>query len=424
MRKVTCLIQLLFAIQGFAQTQVSLQQCQELAIKNHPWTSQEGYYKELEQLNSKSINTAWYPTITLAGQATWQSDVTTLELNLPANSPIQIDQPKHRHDQYKTTLEIKQTIYDGGLTKGRKLIEQADLEVSTQAATVEIVKVKDLINKMYFAALVNDKLVEQMTISLETLKQRRLVVESTIRNGVALQSDLDAFDAEIISIEQKIEDLRMTRESALVNLAKLTGDTSISIKTQIAQPSVDWQPADTIKRQELALFDVQVKRVDASSKVIGAGNRPRAFAFSTLGYGNPGLNMFKEGWQPYALVGIGFSWVLTDWGKTSRDKRVLGFQKQIIDSKRVDFVRNVNVAMESQQTEIEKLQVQLATDKKLIDLRERITRTTASQQTAGTATSLDYITQFNKERDARIAMEVHKVLLQKAVADYKYLAGE
>lgn len=406
-----------------AQSPLSLDMCHASATKNHPWTAQHDYYKQVEELNRKSAGNTWYPSITIGGQATWQSDVAKMELGIPANSPITIDPPSPRHDQYKATVEIKQTIYDGGIARGKKLVEAADLEVNTQAVATEIAKVKDVINRLYFAALVNDRLRQQMSNSVETLSKRREVAESGVRNGVSLQSDLDAIDAEILTLQQKIDELEISRKAAMANLALVTGDSTITHTSQLAETSPLWDNHDSIGRPELKLFDLQKKRIDASTRLLCAANRPKVFAFSTLGYGNPGLNMFEEGWHPYAIVGIGVSWLVTDWGKYSRDKQVLTIQKQLVESKRTDFVRNIIMAKKSANAEIEKIRKQLDTDQKLIDLRAKITKTTEAQQQAGTASTLDYITQFNKERDARMAMEVHKVMLQKAVEDAKAISN-
>jgi outer membrane protein TolC len=151
--------------------------------------------------------------------------------------------------------------------------------------------------------------------------------------------------------------------------------------------------------------------------------KPKLFAFSSLGYGDPGLNMFKSGWQPIGIVGVGLSWNVVDWGKANRDKQSIVIQKMVVDTKKADFVRGITVSMENQKAEIEKLRSQLENDTKLVTLRKRITNVSAKQMNEGTATVFAYLSQLTKEKDAIVLRELHQAQLQKAIADYLYMRG-
>ena len=43
---------------------------------------------------------------------------------------------------------------------------------------------------------------------------------------------------------------------------------------------------------------------------------------SQAGYGNPGLNMLDNSFQPFYVVGLKANWNVFDWGKTKTDKKI------------------------------------------------------------------------------------------------------
>jgi outer membrane protein TolC len=395
---------------------VTLQTCYEVAVKNHPWTQQYDYYQNLQTLNNATIGTSWLPTFTLAGQATMQNDVT--KVSLPPQLSSQFAIPTPSKDQYKATIDIRQNIYDGGLTKSRKLVENSDLQVNKQQVTVEISKVKETINNLYFSYILNAELSGQLESFDLPLVARRVTLESAIKNGIALPTDIDAIDAERLSIKQKITECDIAKKSTLKLLSIIVGDTSFRSIETLQEPQLSIIDSNTIKRTELALFDFQKQKMDASIAVLNASRMPKLFAFSTLGYGNPGLNMFKSGWQPIGIVGVGFSWNVIDWGKTNRDREAVSIQKSIIDTRKQDFERSILMALESKKAEMLKMVAQITNDNQLVVLRARITKVITKQVEQGTATNFDFINQLSKENDARIMLNIHQVQLQKLMADY------
>ena len=109
---------------------------------------------------------------------------------------------------------------------------------------------------------------------------------------------------------------------------------------------------------------------------------------------------------------------MIDWGKTKNDRQAIAFQKSIVDTRKQDFIRNITVALESKKADMQKMQSQIANDEKLVELRAKITKVITKQVDQGTATNFDFINQLSKENDARILLNIHRVQLQKMVADY------
>jgi len=418
MRITVLLLIMAFSVNLWSQTtdSVSLQQCYVAALKAQPLNQNADLYSKLSDMNVKSFGTAWLPTITLAGQATWQSDVT--KVGLPPQYAAQFNIPTPNKDQYKATVELRQTIYDGGLTKNRKQVEIKDGMLNILQVSVDASKVKETINNLYFSYILSKELSVQLESFDLPLQARRVTLESAVKNGIALPTDLDAIDAERISLQQKLDECEIAKKSALKILSVLTADNSLLESKTLVNPQLAIVDSNTIKRAELLVLDAQKNKIDASIGVLQASRMPKVFAFSTLGYGNPGLNIFKTGWKTYGIVGVGFSWNVIDWGKTNNDKQVLSIQKSMVDTRKQDFVRNITVALESKKAEMLKMVSQIANDEKLVELRTKITKVITKQVEQGTATNFDFINQLSKENDAGILLNIHRVQLQKLMADY------
>ena len=121
-----------------AQEAVTLEQCQNWARENHPVLKQLVLYQQILDLKNENNATSFLPQVNLNGQATYQSAVTKIGISLP-----NIKIPTVDKDQYKFYLDFKQTIWDGGLSKAKELINNAEYAGNLQQAEVELYQVKE-----------------------------------------------------------------------------------------------------------------------------------------------------------------------------------------------------------------------------------------------------------------------------------------
>ena len=100
---------------GHTQTPLSLEACYRQAETHSPQAGQTRLIQEATDLQIKLLSRNYVPQSRLNGQATWQSDVTSVPIKLPN---FEISPPPK--DQYKLTLDMTQTIWDGGVTEKQK----------------------------------------------------------------------------------------------------------------------------------------------------------------------------------------------------------------------------------------------------------------------------------------------------------------
>ncbi len=421
MRKIV-LIFVLIANVSFAQdNKVTLVECHESMMKNYPLADQSVIYQNISDLKDMSLITGWLPNPELKAQATYQSDVLAFDLDI--NFPIDIEIPEIQKDQYKATVDINQMIYDWGRIKAARKLENANLNVNQQNVQVELNKLKDQVNKFYFAVMILQKNNDLMNVFLEELQNKEKSVESAVKNGVLLKSDLSALKAEIIKVKQSIREIQNQQDATIEVLAEITG-LELDSNIQFEIPQYNIEESNEIVRPELTLFDLQKDKLGASSKLINKQNRPTVFGFAQLGYGNPGLNMMNDAFDSYYYVGLGVSWKFWDWNKTKREKQIISLNQDLLNTQKNTFTTQIDMGLKSEKAKIKSYEEAIQSDIEIIELREEVSESARSKLDNGVITSTDYITEVSKETQAKLSFETHKIQLIQAKVNYLYMKGD
>lgn len=408
---------LIFPTYLMAQEAVSLEQCQAWARENHPVLKQSDLYQQILNLKNENNATSLLPQLTLNGQATYQSDVTKIGISIP-NMNIQTADK----DQYKFYLDLKQTIWDGGLNKARELINETENAGNQQQVKVELYQLKEKVNQFYFTSFLIQENLNILEKKNGTLTERRKMMESAVKNGMMLSSELDQLLADMVKTDQMVLELESNREAVLSGLAILTGkavDHLQNMELTTEPKGMD----NELKRPEIDLFARQTDLLNVQSEILKKQRNPKLFGFGQAGYGKPGLNMLNNEFDTYYLVGLGFNWNVLDWKNTSRQRQVLKLQQEIVQTKQESFVRNIDLASDQQNKQIDQLSRLLKTDSELIQIRERITKASASKLENGAINTADYIQDLNAEITARLTLETHKIQLKEAQIKLENIRG-
>lgn len=390
------------------QEPVTLEQCQQWARENHPVLRQSGLYQQILDLKNENNATSLLPQLTLNGQATYQSDVTKIAISIPNLHVPTVDK-----DQYKVYLDLRQTIWDGGLSKARELINASENAGNQQQVEVELYQLKENVNRFFFTSFLiqeNLQILEQKT---QVLSERRKMMESSVKNGMMLSSELDQLLADLIKTDQTILELKSNRETVLSALAIMTGKPSEQLQS-LKLDNSNIAMAQEVQRPEINLFARQTELLNANADMLKKQRNPKLFGFGQAGYGKPGLNMLNSEFDSYYLVGVGFNWNVLDWKNTQRQQKVLKLQQEIVQTKQESFLRNIDIASDQQNKQIAQLSELLQTDEELITVRQRITKTSSSKLENGSITMADYIQDLNAETSARLTLETHRIQLKEA----------
>jgi outer membrane protein TolC len=404
---------------GQSPDTLELSECHRSAIENHPYFKQKELYSQSSALRTKNHTTNWYPSLDLNGKYTWQNEV--VELPIPVEIPG-FETPLMPHYNYKLSLDIQQTVYDGGITRSSKKVEESKLLVNQQQVEVSLNQLKEQVNQLFFYILALQQQEKSIQLKRDELEERLAVIESGVRNEILLEADLDIMKAEILKVNQQLAEISITKSSVFQMLGDLT---SLHIREDavLALPPSDVAVTVEIPRPEQVLYDLQILNLDASMDLLSKQRHPKAYLFGSFAYGNPGLNFFRDELRGFYVVGAGLQWNIWDWSRTNRSKQDITIQQEIIRSQKAAFDKNLNIRLAEKLAEISKYEEAVRRDEEIVVLRTKISRSAASQLENGIITTTDYIAELNAETEARIRLETHRIQLVQAQINYLTTKG-
>ncbi len=417
MKRILILL-LLPAQMALGQQEVTLAECYLRTRENYPNLQQAGIWQEITQLKKDNLKTGYLPQISLNGQATYQSDVTKVDIALP-----NISIPTVSKDQYKAYAEFRQTIWDGGLTEANAQLEDALLKSHLSELEVELYKLNEQVAQAFFTALVVEKQMEVVSAQQKVLNEKLSSVESAIRNGMAEKTSTLEIKAELLNLEQHKIQLVAAKNAAIQMLSILTGKT-MNQNVELVFDEKPVLPRDNLLRPEQVLFSNQMAQLETQLTLLDKSRNPKLFGFGQAGYGKPGLNMLNNEFDTYYLVGVGLSWNVFDWNKTNRQKQVLTLQQEMIQKQEETFGQNIQLLLAQQKEQIGKLETMLETDMEMVELRTEITKSAASKLKNEFVTTSDYIRELQAETVAKLNLELHKIQLDEAREKFRLIKGK
>lgn len=390
--------------------QHTLEQCVEKAQSLSPQARQTLYYNSIATLKNQNLDKNNLPQVQLNGQYTYQSDVFKLPFSIP-----NAEAPNVPKDQYKIALNVQQKIYDGGSTKAAQSVVAAENAVNQQQVEVSLYQIRSIINQLYFGALLYQEN-ENILGAVKAMLEKQLnEVESQVKNGVLLSSNVSIIKKEILNKEQDLLAVRYDKQSALKMLNQWTGfDISTTDSLTVPQPVITDESL-AIKRPEIDLFNLKSKQLEATQSTVRIRNRPKLFAFAQGGVGNPNpLNFFQTELSEFYMAGIKLEWNFIDYNRKKNDIKQLQLQSDIIHAQQDDFVKRTEIALADEAHDIQKMQSLIAKDEEILDLQASIVEETYAQLNHGVITSTQYITELNKQTTAQLNKRIHELMLIKA----------
>jgi outer membrane protein TolC len=408
-RKILIIALTLFSIWypsiGNQQDTLDLQYCYSKARELSPLKKQELLNKSIHELNYQNSGSSYLPKLYINGKASYQSEVITIPgLSMVPEFPII---PK---EQFNVSINLQQNLYDGGLSKHSRQIDESQLVIAEMDLETQLYRLNETINSIYFAILNLQEGLKILDKSLENLISQRKLIESRVKNGVILESNLFNIEKQILTIEQDIISVESDRNVMCKMLSEWIGQdvTDNTILLIPDSPGLD-QPLG-INRPEMGLFESQRNLLDAQYGISNINRTPKIWAFAQGGIGQPNpMNFFEVTPETYYIFGIQLNWDIYDWGQTSRKKQVFEMQKAIVDTRQQDFERNLNIGIIKEYKEIEKLKEILYKDTQIIELQEMIVKSSFSELENGVITSTEYLIELNTLIQAQIKRAQHEL---------------
>ena len=407
---------------SWAQT---LEECQQAAEKNYPLIKQYGLIAKTTQLTVKNIQKGWLPQVTASAQATYQSAVTAWPESMQTMyQQMGLNMKGLRKDQYKISVDLQQTIYDGGAISSQRNIAQQEGKVEEAQTETNLYQVRRRVNEMYFSLLLLNEQIqlnEDVKVLLQSSEKK---LSAMVKGGTAATSDLDNVRAERLSVEQQNENLKQQKLMLQRMLSVFCG-----LEVNNTQKPAPIQIASSVNnRPEIRLYNSQLELTEAKEKALDTQLRPKLGLFAQGFYGYPGLNMFEDmmnrKWSLNGIVGVKLSWNVSALYTHKNDKARLNAQREMIENAREVFLFNNKLEEIQQNENINRYQTMMKSDDEIIVLRTNVRKAAESKLAHGIIDVISLLREINNENAAKTQQSIHEIDMLKEMYNLKYTNNE
>ena len=407
---------------SWAQT---LEECQQAAENNYPLIKQYGLIAKTTQLTVKNIQKGWLPQLTASAQATYQSAVTAWPESMQTMyQQMGLNMKGLRKDQYKISIDLQQTIYDGGAISSQRNIAQQEGKVQEAQTETNLYQVRRRVNEMYFSLLLLNEQIQLNEDVKALLQSSEEKLSAMVKGGTAATSDLDNVRAERLSVEQQNENLKQQKLMLQRMLSVFCG-----LEVNDTQKPAPIQIASSVNnRPEMRLYNSQLELTEAKEKALDIQLRPKLGLFAQGFYGYPGLNMFEDmmnrKWSLNGIVGIKLSWNVSAFYTHKNDKARLSAQREMIENAREVFLFNNKLEEIQQNENINRYQTMMKSDDEIIVLRTNVRKAAESKLTHGIIDVISLLREINNENAAKTQQSIHEIDMLKEMYNLKYTNNE
>lgn len=396
---------------------INLDSCLILARRNYPQIKQLDLLVKTGETTVTILNKAWLPQVNVNAQASYQSDVTSLDINIPG---FPTPDPLNK-DQYKFYADIGQIIYDGGSINLQKKITRANAKLEISKVETELYKLNDRILQLYFGILLSQ--FQQKSLDLLEKDLVEQINKATVAyNAKTIAANtLYLIQAEKLKLDQRRIDVN-SQKNQLLQILSVFINRNLEANAELIEPP---NPilSPVIQRPELQLVDQQIYLSNLQLKLNRSKSIPKINLFGQFGYSNPALNFLKNEFQLYYIGGIKLNWNFSALYQYRSETKVSILNKNLAELQRESFLFNTRLNLMQQNQDIQKYVQLLKSDKELIELRIKIKNASRSQYENGIITVSDYLRELNAEEQARTTEFIHKVQFLQSQYLFYYYSG-
>ena len=417
MKKYTLIILLILSATALS-AQITLAECQEKALENYPVLRQSSLIEKAEGYSLSAASASYLPHLSISGKATYQSEVTEISLPMVSMDPIS-------RDQYQIMVELKQTLWDGGITSSRKDIIEAASKLERGVLDSELYALRERVNQIYFGILLLEERLSQNLLLQDELKTNYNRILSLRNYGLATESDLNVIRVEQLNALQAETDLNYGIASYRGMLSQITG-IPLPDSVKIIRPESDGLAIadEALNRPEVSMYKARIDLLEAQKSLLKARKMPQLNAFVQGGYGRPGFNMMDDSFRSFYIAGLQFYWSLDAFYTSRSDLESLETDKQLVQTEIDRFLYNTGLQIVSQKSEIERLKLLIRKDDEIIDLRKGIKEDAEIKLDNGTITINDLIREITAENLARQTKSLHEIQLLQSLYQLNFTTNK
>lgn len=301
-------------------------------------------------------------------------------------------------------------------------MERAEDMERQSALDVQLYAIRERVEELYFGVLLIEEQAEQTRNMLALLQSNLDKLRVMLKNGVAMQSDVDMMEAQYLSTVQQLTHAESTSKSYRKILEIFTGK---SLAGQELMKPCAYIPQDMAPdRPELRHFEAQLLVNEAREASITASVMPKIGLFAQAYYGYPGFDYFESMMNRNAsfniLAGVKVSWNIGAFYTEKNDRRKLRLSSENIAVERDAFLFNTSMKTRSQLDHIDELKAVMKENDRIVELRTNVRKAAESQLDNGVIDTTDLLTKLTDEKQARLTASYHEIQLIQSIYKLKY----
>lgn len=397
----------------FGQIDLSLADCLAKVRSATGASRQIDLVQQTADLNQKVVSRNYWPQASIGGKATWQSDVTSLPIDIP-NFMV----PTVPQDQYAATLDVSQPIYDGGVTQALKQIRTAESDLKINQLESEILNSERQAIDLFFQMALQNNIIANTTFLKNQLQISLKQAEDLLDAGVMDKGDVSSIRVKLYEANQKIIEATYHLSTAKKSLANMMQHPDTLFTVVVDRPSDRVESADLDDRPEIKAIGAKKELLLAQSRLNDAKVRPSMGAFINAGYGRPGLNFLANSFDWFALGGVKLTLPIDHFysKKTEMQNQINQLEIESSNLSQKDLLHRFERLEFQYRDEIEKLQSWIREDRNIVELRKGIQSISDAKWKAGIITTTEYLATVTDLNIAQERLASHENILTKMQA--------
>ena len=391
---------------------VTLEECRHWAKENYPLVQKYGLVAKSMDYSVLNASRAWLPQVRLSAQATWQTDAASFPDEMTAMlATLGTEIEGIRQDQYKLALDVQQNIWDGGRSAAEKRIAQQQAEVDRLSTDMDFHALEGRVDDLFFGILLIEEQRSQIASRLALLEDNLRRCQVMKDNGLLMQSDVDAVEAELLTARQQSEQFDRSCEAYREMLSLLTGKpmSETLLTTPEARPSL----SSLESNPQVRMIEAMSSQTEAQEDLVRSASMPQFSLFAQGWYGYPGLNMFKNmqnaDWSLNAIVGIRLAWNISAYYTQKNNLDRLHNTRQQIAVQRDVLQFNRSLQLRQMENEVARLGSTLRDDDRIVALRKSVREAAEVKHAEGVMGTTDLLHAITDESTAQSARTLHRI---------------
>ena len=299
---------------------------------------------------------------------------------------------------------------------------RAEAAEQARSTDVDLYALQGRVDNLFFGILLLDERIAQTRLTLDLLRSNLEKVRALQRNGVAMQSDADAVEAELLTVNQQLTQVTASRDSYRRMLEIFTGRPLGG--ERLERPDASEPRSMESSRPELALFDATADKLTAQERLVKAATRPRFGLFAQGYYGYPGMDYFQSmmspDWSWNAMAGVKMSWNFGAYYTRKNSLAKLRTAKEQVEMQREIFLFNTRLQTAEESGDIARLRKALADDDRIVALRRSVREAAESKLRNGVIDTDDLLRKITDEAAAATARSAREIELLKTIYELKH----